>query len=141
MCDGKGEQAMEKQCARCGHVMHLYLRKLVYMNHTQIEHVPIYRCCYCEHHELVEQVKEDLKQCLQRLHTSKEERAISFAEHSAFTRMMLKNRTSGKPFTVDEWLDLYLLVKSLGDTRWLRQIVKALQRRQTEKCEESFTID
>ncbi|KIV54157.1 hypothetical protein AM501_05940 [Aneurinibacillus migulanus] len=121
---------MEKQCTRCNHVMHLYLRKLVYMNHTQIEHVPMYRCCYCEHHELVEQVKEDLKQCLQHLRMVGEQRAISFAEHSAFTRMMLEGCTSEISLDVDEWLDLYLLVQSLGDTLWQYQIIEALRRTQ-----------
>ena len=118
---------MEKQCNRCGHVMHLYLRKLVYMNHTQIEHVPMYWCCYCGHHELVEQIKEELKQCLQRLHTEKGTKAISFAEHSIFTRMMLKTCAQKPCFTVDEWLDLYLLAKSLGDKQWLRQVLVSLR--------------
>ncbi|MEZ2660995.1 hypothetical protein [Aneurinibacillus aneurinilyticus] len=121
---------MEKQCKRCSHVMHLYLRKLVYMNHTQIEHVPMYRCCYCEHHELVEQVKEDLKQCLQCLQVAGERRAISFAEHSEFTRMMLKGCKVETSLDVDEWLDLYLLVHSLGDTLWQHQIIEALRRTQ-----------
>jgi hypothetical protein len=126
---------MEKQCTRCGHVMHLYLRKLVYMNHTQIEHVPMYRCCYCEHHELVEQIKEDLKQCLQYLHTGCETKAISFAEHSVFTRMMLTGSASVSLLTTDEWLDLYLLVQSLGDKRWLLQIIEALHQTTKRNCE------
>lgn len=126
---------MEKQCTRCGHAMYLYLRKLVYMNHTQIDHVPMHRCCYCEHHELVEQVKEDLKQCLQCLQRAGDRQAISFAEHSAFTRMMLRKDQFHPLLDMDEKLDLYLLVKTLGDAIWSRQILDDLLLTHKKKCE------
>jgi hypothetical protein len=126
---------MEKKCTRCGHMMHLYLRKLVYMNHTHIEHVPVYRCCNCEHHELVDQIKEDLRLCLQRIQPTKDVRAISFAEHSVFTRMMLRDRTHSLILSIDEWLDLYLLVQSLGDYQWLDEIKGKIARYVRKKCE------
>lgn len=126
---------MEKQCSRCGHVMHLYLRKLVYMNHTQIDHVPMHRCFSCEHHEVVEQVKEDLKQCLQHLQRAGAKQAISFAEHSAFTRMMLREDWSHPLLDVDQRLDLYLLVKALGDAVWSRQILDDLLLTHQRNCE------
>lgn len=116
---------MEKACGRCGHLMHVHLRKVVYMNHTEIEHVPVYRCSCCEHHELVEQVKEELKQLL--LHVPNEQGTVSFADYSPFTRMMLRTCCRTLSLGTDDWLDMYLLVRTLHDPVWLGEIEQALR--------------
>ncbi|BAU29330.1 hypothetical protein DFP93_11636 [Aneurinibacillus soli] len=119
---------MEKACGHCGHLMHVHLRKIVYMNHTEIEHVPVYRCSCCEHHELVEQVKEELKKFL--LQVPREQGPISFADYSPFTRMMLRACCRTTTLQADDWLDMYLLVSTLHDSVWLGEIEQALRELQ-----------
>jgi hypothetical protein len=113
---------MEKKCTQCGHIMYLSLRKVVYMNETEINDVPVYNCTECDHNELVDHVKEELKQFLLQVVSAEGAGVFSFANHSVFTRVMLQisRQTEQKP--VDDLLDLYLLARSLNDTIWMDEI-------------------
>ncbi|WCK55759.1 hypothetical protein PP175_07410 [Aneurinibacillus sp. Ricciae_BoGa-3] len=120
---------MEKRCMKCQALMELKLRRVVYMNHMEIDHVPIYSCSQCENNQLVEYVKEDLKKLLHeigQMHTF--EGCISFACHSPFSDLLL--RLSQQSYaSIDDLLDLYLLALSLKDRMWVAEIERELAER------------
>jgi hypothetical protein len=124
---------VEKRCMKCNALMELKLRKVVYMNHMEIDHVPIYSCSQCENNQLVEHVKEDLKKLLHEINQMHNlEGCISFASHSAFSDLLL--RISQQSYaSIDDLLDLYLLALSLKDETWVSEIEKELAER--VKCQ------
>ncbi|WP_231955980.1 hypothetical protein [Aneurinibacillus soli] len=96
------------------------------MNCMEVEHVPVYRCSGCDHNELMDQVKDELKRLL--IHLQPEKGTVSFADYSSFTRMLLSKCNQEAELGVDDWLDMYLLVLSLNDVEWLNEIKIKLQR-------------
>ncbi|WP_027416792.1 hypothetical protein [Aneurinibacillus terranovensis] len=120
---------MRKKCEKCNMQMDLKLRKVVYMNHMEIDHVPVYSCPNCEENQLVEQVKDDLKRLLQQINTYQSDSSvISFAAHSSFSELLLR-MSRQNVITIDDLLDLYLLARSLQDDIWIEEIEKELRLR------------
>lgn len=126
---------MLKKCSRCGTEMAIMLRNVVYRNRVKIYNVPVHVCedDRCSHSQVVEIIKEDLKQLMKDLGPTPGQQEIEFEQISELShllvyvadqsveneesvvRTMVENR-------VNELLDMFLLAQSLGDERWLTEI-------------------
>lgn len=108
----------QKVCPRCGNKMYFYLRKLVYMNNITINDVPVNRCSYCDHHELKDDIKDDLKRLLREL-DNKNDKEVSFTD---YINIDLDIYIKNSDLDIDSILDIYLLAKSLNDKRWMNEM-------------------
>lgn len=130
---------MLKKCSRCGSEMNIMLRNVVYRNRVKIYNVPVHVCgdYECSHSQVVEIIKDDLKQLMKELGPTPSQQEIEFEEISelsnllvyvadqkeaseeAAVRTVVENR-------VNELLDMFLLAQSLGDEHWLSEIRQRL---------------
>jgi len=123
---------MLKKCNRCGNEMCITLRNVVYRNRVKIQNVPVHVCTDedCAHSQVVELIKDDLKQLMDRLGRNPDRQHIEFEQISEFSNLlvMVADQPESVPVKrvveerVNELLDLFLLAQSLGDIKWMNEI-------------------
>jgi hypothetical protein len=127
---------MQKRCSRCGSEMNIMLRNVVYRNKVKINNVPVLVCLEedCAHTQVVDFIKDDLKNLMNDLGENPERQLIEFGEISEFSNLLAlvsnefeesaaRNMIEER---INELLDLFLLAQSLGDENWIRDIRKRL---------------
>ncbi len=72
---------MRKSC-RCGHVMELELRTVVYAKKVEIRNVPVFACTACVAYEVLQPVKPDLTECISKLGERPDKQDLSFGEQN-----------------------------------------------------------
>jgi len=122
---------MQKKCSRCGSDMEVVLRNVVYRNRVKILNVPVHVCVddSCAHSQVVDVVKEDLKDLMAELGQNPERQAIEFEEMSELSNLLVLIANEGDSTVrealegrVNELLDLFLLAQSLGDEKWMLEL-------------------
>ncbi len=127
---------MQKKCSRCGSSMSVMLRNVVYRNRVKIRNVPVHVCTdeECAYSQVVEGCKEELKQLMNDLGETPARQEIDFNQVSHFSDLLVLLSgpadevllTRAAEERVNELLDLFLLVQSLGDTQWMKEIRQRL---------------
>ena len=122
---------MQKKCSRCGSDMEVVLRNVVYRKRVKILNVPVHVCVddSCAHSQVVDVVKEDLKDLMAELGQNPERQAIEFEEMSELSNLLVLIANEGDSTVrealegrVNELLDLFLLAQSLGDEKWMLEL-------------------
>ena len=72
---------VRKTC-KCGHVMELELRTVVYAKKVEIRNVPVFACTDCVSYEVLQPVKPDLKECISKLGEQPEKQDVSFGKQN-----------------------------------------------------------
>ncbi|USG67186.1 hypothetical protein NDK47_07830 [Brevibacillus ruminantium] len=129
---------MHKKCSRCGDDMEVILRNVMYRKKVKIMNVPVQVCQndHCSHLQVVDVVKEDLKQLMENLGHNPQRQNIEFDEVSELSHLLVlmanqeedgavREALEGK---VNELLDLFLLAQSLGDEEWMRELRQRLTK-------------
>ncbi|MGF6352769.1 hypothetical protein ABIE27_000665 [Paenibacillus sp. 4624] len=78
---------MRKSC-RCGHVMELELRTVVYAKKVEIRNVPVFACTDCVSYEVLQPVKPDLTECISRLGEQPVKQDVSFGEQNELADLL-----------------------------------------------------
>jgi methionyl-tRNA synthetase len=127
---------MQKLC-KCGLIMTIRLRTVIYQNKVDIENVPIFSCEACGRSEVVANVKPELTSLIAKLGSKPEKQQYFFHELSEIANLLLKvterehmNDSVEKIVEerINELLDVLLLAQSLGDTPWMDDIRKRLSQ-------------
>ncbi|HZG80413.1 MAG TPA: hypothetical protein VEZ13_06515 [Brevibacillus sp.] len=122
---------MQKKCSRCGSDMEVVLRNVVYRKRVKILNVPVHVCVddSCAHSQVVDVVKDDLKDLMTELGQNPERQAIEFEEMSELSNLLVLIANEGDSTVrealegrVNELLDLFLLAQSLGDEKWMLEL-------------------
>lgn len=122
---------MQKKCSRCGSDMEVVLRNVVYRKRVLILNVPVHVCVddNCDHSQVVDVVKEDLKSLMEELGQDPARQAIEFEEKSELSHLLVLIANEGDATVsealgerVNELLDLFLLAQSLGDEKWMLEL-------------------
>lgn len=122
---------MQKKCSRCGSDMEVVLRNVVYRKRVKILNVPVHVCVddCCAHSQVVDVVKDDLKDLMTELGQNPERQAIEFEEMSELSNLLVLIANEGDSTVrealeerVNELLDLFLLAQSLGDKKWMLEL-------------------
>ncbi|MGE7273216.1 hypothetical protein ACQKK5_17350 [Brevibacillus panacihumi] len=122
---------MQKKCSRCGSDMEVVLRNVVYRKRVKILNVPVHVCVddCCAHSQVVDVVKDDLKDLMTELGQNPERQAIEFEEMSELSNLLVLIANEGDSTVrealegrVNELLDLFLLAQSLGDEKWMLEL-------------------
>jgi len=122
---------MQKKCSHCGGDMEVVLRNVVYRKRVKICNVPVHICVdeCCAHSQVVDVVKDDLKDLMDELGQNPERQAIEFEEVSELSNLLVLIANEGDSTVrealeerVNELLDLFLLAQSLGDEKWMLEL-------------------
>jgi len=129
---------MQKRCSRCGNEMSIMLRNVVYRNRVKINNVPVYVCLDedCSHSQVVDMVKEDLKNLMNELGNNPLKQAVEFEEISEFSNLLVLVADQEEEIPtkqlieerINELLDIFLLAQSLGDEKWMGEVRKRLMQ-------------
>ncbi|WP_134685931.1 hypothetical protein [Brevibacillus migulae] len=129
---------MQKHCNRCGHEMSIMLRNVVYRNRVKINNVPVYVCLDedCSHSQVVDMVKDDLKNLMNELGNHPPKQAVEFEEISEFSNLLVLVADQEEEIPtkllieerINELLDIFLLAQSLGDEKWMGEVRKRLMQ-------------
>ncbi|CAM5784975.1 MULTISPECIES: hypothetical protein [Brevibacillus] len=129
---------MHKKCSRCGRDMEIMLRNVVYRKRVKILNVPVQVCQndHCSHSQVVDVVKEDLKELMENLGQYPERQNIEFEDVSELSHLLVLIANQEEDATVrqaleervNELLDLFLLAQSLGDQEWMRELRQRLTK-------------
>jgi len=129
---------MQKRCSRCGNEMSIMLRNVVYRNRVKINNVPVYVCLDedCSHSQVVDMVKEDLKNLMNELGNNPPKQAVEFEEISEFSNLLVLVADQEEEIPtkqlieerINELLDIFLLAQSLGDEKWMGEVRKRLMQ-------------
>lgn len=127
---------MQKHC-KCGRLMSIRLRTVIYQNKVDIENVPIFSCDCCGRSEVASTVKPELTGLIRKLGSKPDKKQLYFNETSEIANLLLKvtekermNDSMEKIVTerVNELLDILLLAQSLGDLPWMEDTRKRLSQ-------------
>ncbi|NDI33517.1 YgiT-type zinc finger protein [Chengkuizengella sediminis] len=124
---------MQKEC-KCGNTLSIQLRTVKYSKKVHIKNVPIFSCEKCEESEVLLDVKEDLTELIQKIHTYSKNQ-IFFNEINEFAHLLFVS--SEKELIhipiediieqrINELLDILLLAQSLDDIKWVKETEKRL---------------
>ena len=129
---------MQKRCSRCGNEMSIMLRNVIYRNRVKINNVPVYVCLDedCSHSQVVDMVKEDLKNLMNELGNNPLKQAVEFEEISEFSNLLVLVADQEEEIPtkqlieerINELLDIFLLAQSLGDEKWMSEVRKRLMQ-------------
>ncbi|MEJ8543974.1 hypothetical protein [Brevibacillus borstelensis] len=129
---------MHKKCSRCGNDMEITLRNVVYRKRVKILNVPVQVCQNdrCSHSQVVDVVKEDLKELMGNLGQHPKRQNIEFEDVSELSHLLVLIANQEEDATVrqaleervNELLDLFLLAQSLGDQEWMRELRQRLTK-------------
>ena len=127
---------MQKTCSHCGCEMSIMLRNVVYRNRVKIQNVPVHVCLNdeCAHSQVVETVKEELKQLMEDLGPRPSRQEIDFDSVSEFSNILVMVADKYEDIDVkyaieeriNELLDIFLLAQSLGDQNWMNDTRRRL---------------
>lgn len=132
---------MFKNC-KCGRVMRMELRKLIFSRRVFIYHVPVYACQDCSTYELIPILKQDIICYLSSLGDVKSQLKVSFAdiyEPASVLRDALSS-SSDSPLEfqlrcktafddrINMLLDLYQVAKLETDSIWMAEITTRLEK-------------
>ncbi len=127
---------MQKKCSRCGCEMGIVLRNVVYRSRVKIHNVPVHVCLNddCAHSQVVETVKEELKQLMEDLGPRPSKQEIDFHLVSEFSNILVMAADKYEDVEVkhavaeriNELLDIFLLAQSLGDEKWMNETRRRL---------------
>lgn len=116
--------------------MSIKLRNVVYRNRVKIHNVPVHVCDdeHCSHSQVVEVIKEELKQVMKELGPAPVRQDIEFEQLSELSHLLLHDCEANEENAVkivvenriNELLDMFLLAQSLGDERWMTEIRQRL---------------
>lgn len=135
---------MQKQC-KCGQMMSIRLRTVIYQNKVDIENVPIFSCDGCGRSEVAPTVKPDLTGLIGKLGSKPDKQQLYFHELSEVANLLHKisdkdhmNDSMEKIIAerINELLDILLLAQSLGDSPWIDDTRKRL----SQISQHSFSI-
>ncbi|WP_159887703.1 hypothetical protein [Paenibacillus puerhi] len=127
---------MQKQC-KCGELMGIRLRTVIYQNKVEIENVPIFSCDSCNRSEVFPEVKPELTGLIGTLGGNPDKQQFLFNEVSEIAHLMMKatekNRADDSvemiiDERINELLDLLLLSQSLHDEVWSEDLRKRLSQ-------------
>ncbi|QQE75551.1 hypothetical protein KDJ56_06185 [Brevibacillus composti] len=129
---------MHKKCSRCGKDTEIVLRNVVYRKRVKITNVPVQVCQDdgCSHLQVIDVVKEDLKDLMENLGHNPQRQSIEFEQVSELSHMLLLIARQEEDATVrealeervNELLDLFLLAQSLGDQDWMKELRQRLTK-------------
>jgi hypothetical protein len=129
---------MLKKCSLCGCDMSIMLRNVVYRNRVKIHNVPVHVCTdeECAHSQVVDIIKEDLKNLMNHLGRNPQRQDIEFEEISEFSNLLVlvAEQDEEAPVKqmleerVNELLDMFLLAQSLGDHQWMSELRRRLNQ-------------
>ncbi|GAA4717211.1 hypothetical protein [Brevibacillus fulvus] len=129
---------MQKKCSRCGNEMSMMLRNVVYRNRVKIHNVPVHVCIdeHCAHCQVVDFVKDDLKNLMNDLGQNPSRQTIDFEQVSELSNLlvMVANQEEDEETSmrealqlrINELLDMFLLAQSLGDQNWMNELRQKL---------------
>lgn len=91
---------------------------------------------HCSHSQVVDVVKEDLKELMENLGQYPERQNIEFEDVSELSHLLVLIANQEEDATVrqaleervNELLDLFLLAQSLGDQEWMRELRQRLTK-------------
>jgi hypothetical protein len=127
---------MQKQC-KCGRMMNIRLRTVIYQNKVDIENVPIFSCEICGRSEVAQAIKPELTGLIGKLGSKPEKQQLFFHEMSEVAYLLFKisekermNDSMEKIIAerINELLDILLLAQSLADTPWIEDTRKRLSQ-------------
>ena len=131
---------MRKSC-RCGHFMELELRTVVYAKKVEIRNVPVFACTDCVSYEVLQPVKPDLTECINKLGEQPSKQHVSFGEQNEladlFHEQLLacpeatdQEMESQMKEAVEERIDLLLDIMGYahkaGDSDWIEDTERRL---------------
>jgi len=118
--------------------MGIELRNVVYRNSVRILNVPVHVCSdeRCDHSQVVDEVKDDLKRLMNDLGRNPARQNIDFEQFCEFSNLlvMVADRCEEKAVTytveqkVNDLLDMFLLAQSVGDEKWMGEIRSRLTK-------------
>lgn len=79
---------MDKRCSKCGSEMDVTLRT-VYFNNTKFKNVPVYTCTYCDHNELVDHAKAEIKRLVIDRTKGMKKEEIQFDQHCELAQLLV----------------------------------------------------
>ncbi|MFD2612880.1 hypothetical protein [Paenibacillus gansuensis] len=127
---------MHKPCT-CGQKLAVKLRTVIYTGKVEIENVPIYSCDLCKHSEVLQDVKEDLKQLIAGLGGKPGKQTLRFNEMNELADIIYSVseketlQISVKRIIeerINQLLDLLLVAQSAGDEEWADEIRSRLSQ-------------
>lgn len=125
-----------KPC-KCGQIMSIRLRTVIYSNKVEIENVPILSCEGCGLSEVFPGVKSDLTGLIDVLGSKPEKQQLAFHDLNELAHLMYK--VSDKEHVnipveaiieerINQLLDILLLAQSLGDPQWVDDVQRRLEQ-------------
>lgn len=127
---------MQKQC-KCGQMMNIRLRTVIYQNKVEIDNVPVYTCEVCNRSEVFPDVKPELTGLIGDLGSKPDKQQLQFDEMSELAHLMMKvtnKEHQHQPVDkiledrINELLDTLLLARSLGNEPWMEDIRQRLSQ-------------
>jgi len=129
---------LQKRC-RCGDVMEIKLRTVIYSGKVEIDNVPIFSCTSCNQSEVIPEVKPDLTGLISKLGADPDKQTFSFNECNEWADLLYEAKASKSPINnsfvegmleerVNRLLDLYLLAQTLNEKEWMTDIEKRLEQ-------------
>lgn len=116
--------------------MGIGLRNVIYRNSVKIQNVPVHVCSdeTCAHSQVVEEIKDDLKQLMNDLGRNPGRQDIDFEQICEFSNLlvMVADHCEETAVTysveqkVNDLLDMFLLAQSVGDQKWMNEIRRRL---------------
>ena len=131
---------MRKSC-RCGHVMELELRTVVYAKKVEIRNVPVFACTDCISYEVLQPVKPDLKECISKLGEQPNKQDVLFGEQNELADLFHEQLLARPDATDQEMqdqmqqavkerinllLDILGYAQKSGDAEWIETTQRRL---------------
>lgn len=131
---------MRKSC-KCGHMMELEMRTVVYAKKVEIRNVPVFACTDCVTYEVLQPVKPDLKECISKLGDHPVQQDVSFGKQNeladlfhelllswpdASDREMEERMQQAVQERINLLLDILNYAQTSGDEEWIQMTQRRL---------------
>ena len=125
------------QYCRCGALMHLMLRPIIYAGKVEIDHVPVYSCKQCNASQLLPEVKQELTTMIDQLGDKPDRQYLKFSEMNEIAYLIYQASSQRNKSVqlqqiiydrMDDLLDLMNLAKSIGDEAWKEELSRRLMQ-------------
>lgn len=125
---------MLRKC-KCGKLMDIRLRTVIYSDHVEILNVPVYTCKPCKRSIVCAEAKPDIKTIVHELGEHPSEQTINFCDYNEIAKLLFMASDEDRihtPLTdlvnerINELLDLMIIAKTTQDERWQEEIEKKL---------------
>jgi hypothetical protein len=126
----EGVVVLDKQC-KCGEMMNVGLRTVIFRNRVEIGNVPVYSCDSCHRNEVMTEVKPALTLLIEQLEEEDGKQSLNFEDFSELALLMVKVSSRERmedpveqiiEERINELLDMLLLARSVGDRSWMQDI-------------------